>query len=80
MHDKPQYSVTLLPGNEVRLLSLSRTAKVNPGNFAMRGHAKKKRWQSRYDHCRHGGALWPDPHHREPKDFPMPELNAHPLP
>jgi len=27
-HDKPQYSVTLLPGNEVRFLSLSRTAKV----------------------------------------------------
>jgi hypothetical protein len=30
MHDKPQYSVTLLPGNEVRFLSLSRTAKVKP--------------------------------------------------
>ena len=29
-HDKPQYSVTLLPGNEVRFLSLSRTAKVKP--------------------------------------------------
>lgn len=28
--DKPQYSVTLLPGNEVRFLSLSRTAKVKP--------------------------------------------------
>ncbi len=27
---KPQYSVTLLPGNEVRFLSLSRTAKVKP--------------------------------------------------
>jgi|CZKL01.1.fsa_nt_gi hypothetical protein len=30
MHNKPQYSVTLLPGNEVRFLSLSRTAKVKP--------------------------------------------------
>jgi hypothetical protein len=30
MTDKPQYSVTLLPGNEVRFLSLSRTAKVKP--------------------------------------------------
>ena len=30
MHDKPQYSVTLLPGNEVRFLSLSRKAKVKP--------------------------------------------------
>jgi hypothetical protein len=28
--DKPQYAVTLLPGNEVRFLSLSRTAKVKP--------------------------------------------------
>jgi len=30
MTEKPQYSVTLLPGNEVRFLSLSRTAKVKP--------------------------------------------------
>ena len=30
MTDKPQYSVTLLPGNEVRFLSLSRKAKVKP--------------------------------------------------
>jgi hypothetical protein len=30
MHDKPQYCVTLLPGNEVRFLSLSRTANVKP--------------------------------------------------
>lgn len=30
MTDKPQYSATLLPGNEVRFLSLSRTAKVKP--------------------------------------------------
>jgi hypothetical protein len=30
MHDKPQYAVTLLPGNEVRFLSLSRKAKVKP--------------------------------------------------
>lgn len=48
MHDKPQWSVTLPPGNDVRFLSLSRTAKVNPENFAMRGHTKGKRWQSRY--------------------------------
>ena len=27
---KPQHAVTLLPGNEVRFLSLSRTAKVKP--------------------------------------------------
>jgi len=30
MTPKPQYSVTLLPGNEVRFLSLSRAAKVKP--------------------------------------------------
>jgi hypothetical protein len=30
MTHKPQYSVPLLPGNEVRFLSLSRTAKVKP--------------------------------------------------
>jgi hypothetical protein len=30
MIEKPQYLVTLLPGNEVRFLSLSRTAKVKP--------------------------------------------------
>jgi hypothetical protein len=30
MTDKPQYAATLLPGNEVRFLSLSRTAKVKP--------------------------------------------------
>jgi hypothetical protein len=30
MTEKPQYSVTILPGNEVRFLSLSRTAKVKP--------------------------------------------------
>jgi hypothetical protein len=30
MTEKPQYSVTLLPGNEVRFLSLSRTANVKP--------------------------------------------------
>jgi hypothetical protein len=29
MIDKPQYSVTLLPGNEVRFLSLSRTDNRN---------------------------------------------------
>ena len=30
MTDKPQYTVTLLPGNEVPFLSLSRKAKVKP--------------------------------------------------
>jgi hypothetical protein len=30
MHEKPQYAVTLLPGNEVRFLSLSRMAKLKP--------------------------------------------------
>jgi hypothetical protein len=30
MTEKSQYSVALLPGNEVRFLSLSRTAKVKP--------------------------------------------------
>ncbi len=30
MIQKPQYSVTLLPGNEVRFLSLSRKAKLKP--------------------------------------------------
>ena len=30
MSDRPQYSVTLLPGNEVRFLSLSRKAKLKP--------------------------------------------------
>lgn len=30
MIDKPQYSVALLPRNEVRFMSLSRRAKVKP--------------------------------------------------
>jgi hypothetical protein len=30
MTDKPQYAVTLIPGNEVRFLSLSRKAKLKP--------------------------------------------------
>ena len=42
MHDKPQYSVTLLPGNEVRLLSLSRTAKVEPGELRYAWARKEK--------------------------------------